>query len=150
MSLKYTVRARQQLQKKNDDDNIKFDFDAHHISSQKHAIESKSKASKQADEEPSSNIEIQETYNNLYRCMRSYLWNVRVVNLLIDIQDEVYKAFPDVQKLKRMIQKLKAEVKPTIIYNEDDLLQKCLDAFDEITDDTYVPLFTIGGANLEN
>ena len=149
MSLKYTVRAKQQLQKKNDN-SIEFDFDAHHISTQKQTIKSKSKASKQADEEFSSNIEIQEIYNNLYRCMRSYLWNVRVVNLLIDIQDEVYKAFPDVQKLRRMIQKLKAEVKPTIIYNKDDLLQKCIDAFDEITDDTYVPLFTIGGANLEN
>lgn len=149
MSLKYTVRAKQQLQKKNDN-SIEFDFDAHHISTRKQAIKSKSKASKQADEEFSSNIEIQEIYNNLYRCMRSYLWNVRVVNLLIDIQDEVYKAFPDVQKLRRMIQKLKAEVKPTIIYNKDDLLQKCIDAFDEITDDTYVPLFTLGGANLEN
>lgn len=64
---------------------------------------------------------LQTLYNKLYAEFRNYVWEFDIVELLSDLEIEVYQVFPDVDKLNSKFQKLKRQVSFTDAFQDDSL-----------------------------
>jgi hypothetical protein len=85
----------------------------------------------------------QEAYVELYTCLRSYIWDFETVELISNLEIETYRTFPDVEKMRGFLTKLKREVRATDVLNEDEELAEAFDNFEEIineTDEVYAAL----------
>lgn len=61
-------------------------------------------------------------YEKLYDQIRNYLWPYKVLEVLADVETDVYNAFIDTDKLRIDFEKLKKAMKDVLI--DDPLLQK--------------------------
>lgn len=61
-------------------------------------------------------------YEKLYDQVRNYLWPYQVLEVLADVETDIYNAFIDTDKLRIDFEKLKKAMKDVLI--DDPLLQK--------------------------
>lgn len=61
-------------------------------------------------------------YEKLYDQVRNYLWPYQVLEVLADVETDIYNAFVDTDKLRIDFEKLKKAMKDVLI--DDPLLQK--------------------------
>lgn len=73
--------------------------------------------------------EIQSLYNDFYIQIRKYIWPVATVELLADFEVECYKAFPDLQNLQRIFNRLRVDILSTA--REDEEFKKMIDKIDQ-------------------
>lgn len=88
--------------------------------------------------------ELQTAYNDFYACMREYVWDMDVVEILAELEVECYDAFPDREKLLQTAEKLERELFRD--FKEDEELKTSFDALKKIIEDDasiYVPLFKV-------
>lgn len=78
---------------------------------------------------------LQAIYNDLYALFRNYIWEFDVIELLADLEVEVYQAFPDVDKLKSKLKKLRQAVSHTAVFDDDEELEAVFDEFEETLDE---------------
>lgn len=78
---------------------------------------------------------LQTAYNKLYAEFRNYIWDFDIVELLADLEIEVYQTFPDMNNVKSKFQKLKRQVSFTDAF-QDESLKDVFDHFEEIIDST--------------
>lgn len=51
--------------------------------------------------------EIQNCYVNMYKQIRNYVWDFNTIDLLANLEAEIYSAFPDTSKLKSCFMRFK-------------------------------------------
>lgn len=83
-----------------------------------------------------ASTKFQKAYNELYRCIREYIWDFNTVNILADLEIETYKSFPDIDKLQKHLSDLKRDVSATDVYDEDEELKAAFEDFESLLDDT--------------
>lgn len=64
--------------------------------------------------------ELQYFYNKFYIDMRRYTWEPSVVEELVDFEIEVYKALPDINKVRSTWNKLKRDIKEVYVKDPGD------------------------------
>jgi len=87
-----------------------------------------------------NSAEIQTTYNKFYTYMRNYIWDFKTVDLLADLEIEIYKRFPNIDDAKRTLEKLKSKIDKTL--REDEDFQKSYEKLFSTISDTDV-VFTL-------
>lgn len=96
--------------------------------------------------------ELQSAYVELYKCLRGYIWDVEVVELIANVEVECYKSFPDLRKLSSYLKLLKNEVRYKLP-EPNEALNSAFDEFDNILDsnsntDLYASLKTFHEVNI--
>lgn len=80
--------------------------------------------------------EIQKLYVNLYKELREYLWPIRVVETITDLEVACYQQFPILTNIRLCFRRLKLEVYPDICnVKEYEELKKAFDKFEKFLDD---------------
>ena len=72
-------------------------------------------------------------YEKFYSEMRNYLWDIRTLELLADVQMTTYQAFVDADELLIKLDKLYQQIKP--IAQDDEYLQDAFDEFRKCVED---------------
>ena len=91
-----------------------------------------------------SNLDIQAAYNYLYECMRNYIWDVDVIEILANIEVTSYDAFVDRDKLAKLLDSLYREIKDC--FEDDEDFETAYTEFKDIVDGDdaqYVPLYKV-------
>ena len=55
--------------------------------------------------------DLQRLYVDMYKQIREYLWPFRIVEALADLEIACYKAFPDIDEVKKCFRRLSSEIK---------------------------------------
>ena len=90
-----------------------------------------------------SYTEVRNAYNNLYKEMRNYIWDIPVVEALVDLELASYQTCLDMSKVETCFNALKREV---LTYVDDPDLVSAFDKFQSLIDkheDPYVKLFRV-------
>lgn len=82
-------------------------------------------------------FDLRAAYQKLYKFMMQYLWDFDTVELLANIEIEIFKAFPDVNRLKKLTSDLEREISD--VFTEDtaefksahDALKSLVDSYDD-------------------
>lgn len=85
--------------------------------------------------------DIRNSYNYLYKQMRKYIWDYRAVELLADLEVEVYARIQNIQSLRRAFKALLLETH--YVYIQDEDFKKCFDDFESLineSDEVYSKL----------
>ena len=82
--------------------------------------------------------DIQNRYIDLYLFMMNYLWDLRVVKELANLELAIYKRFPDKDEMSNCLHKLRYDIQAT--YNElaedgEEDFKKYYEALDEAIED---------------
>ena len=88
--------------------------------------------------------ELQNAYNWFYECMREYVWDMDVVEILAELEVGVYDAFPDKEKLVKTAERLEREIRE--FYKDDEDLEKSFTELKELIDSDdrlYLPLYKV-------
>lgn len=91
-----------------------------------------------------SSQELQNAYNWFYECMREYVWDMDVVEILAELEVGVYDAFPDREKLVKTAERLEREIRE--FYKDDEDLEKSFTELKELIDSDdrlYLPLYKV-------
>lgn len=80
--------------------------------------------------------DVRNCYNDLYKEYRKYIWGIREVAALVDLELASYETCLDVAKVKDKLQLLKQLT--LSIVQEDDSLKKSIDAFEETLEDETI------------
>lgn len=85
---------------------------------------------------------LQTLYNKLYVEFRNYVWDFDIVELLSDLEIEIYQAFPNINNVNSKFQELKRQVSFTEAFHDDSLKDAFINFEDVIcdTDGLYVDL----------
>ena len=91
-------------------------------------------------------------YEPFYDAMRLYLWPYDILELLGNIEVEIYTDFMDREKLSRDFAKLRNNIREVI--SEDDNLEKRANDLQELIDsedtDSYYPITRVAEKDQEN
>lgn len=76
--------------------------------------------------------ELQQSYINLYKQLRDYLWPFNIIELIAELEVECYSSFPQVNKLRNIFNRLKREIFSEYISDdaEYDMLKTAFTKFD--------------------
>lgn len=77
--------------------------------------------------------EVRTCYNNLYKEYRRYIWGIREVAALVDLELASYETCLDVAQVKQKLNNLKVLTESVI--RQDDDLKKAVDAFEAKLED---------------
>ena len=77
--------------------------------------------------------EIQNAYVDLYTQMRKYIWPFDVIDILVDLEIESFKSFPDVMKLRELLDRLHREIQSTL--SDDKDFETAYSSFKKLLDD---------------
>lgn len=77
--------------------------------------------------------EIQNAYVDLYTQMRKYIWPFDVIDILVDLEIESFKSFPDVMKLRELLDRLHREIQSTL--SDDKDFETAYSSFKKLIDD---------------
>lgn len=77
--------------------------------------------------------DVRNCYNDLYKEYRRYIWGIREVAALVDLELASYETCLDVARVKDKLQVLKQLTLTTI--QEDDSLKKAIDAFESLLEE---------------
>jgi len=92
-----------------------------------------------------SSNRLQDCYVNLYICLREYIWDLEVVEIISELEIETYRVFPDTAKIGKWLSKLKREIRSDGVSN-DDKLQDVIDEFESVlsnANDMYATLKSV-------
>lgn len=99
-----------------------------------------------------SSQDFRNTYVKLYNDIRRYLWPYDVLEILSDIEVNIYSAFIDIKKLQVDFAKLRKAMQDTL--KEDKLLEGYVDKMQKLLDDetagSYLRLPRVNEVNPEN
>lgn len=76
-----------------------------------------------------NSADLQNAYVKLYACLRNYIWDFRVVQLIANLEVAVYTRIPDLVEVRRYLDSLKLETRD--VCQEDEELSS---AFDKMYD----------------
>ena len=76
-----------------------------------------------------SSSKIQVSYNHLYDQLRNYIWSPEVVKDIADLEISAYKAFPDLEDMRKCYDRLKRDVKYEV--KDDEELDEAFDDLNE-------------------
>ena len=79
--------------------------------------------------------DLQRLYVDMYKQIREYLWPFRIVEALADLEVACYKAFPDIDEVKKIFTRLSSEIRFQADKEEDEDLLKSLEKFQKFLDD---------------
>lgn len=79
---------------------------------------------------------IHNSYNELYKAMRKYVWDFPVVSALADLEVSTYKKFQDLSDTKTKFYRLRSLI--VDMFPIDEELKNVYDAFEEILENTEV------------
>lgn len=79
-----------------------------------------------------SSTMLQKAYVDLYKELRNYIWDFRVVDTLTDLEVETFQTFPNVSQLRRYLLLLKQQVSGTDAMNDNESMNKAFDKFEEL------------------
>lgn len=79
---------------------------------------------------------LQNQYNSLYIQIRKYLWPFETVQLLADLEEAIYKKFPDLNQISSILDKLRLRI--TSEFEDDEELKSEFDRLHDLvqSDDT--------------
>lgn len=77
---------------------------------------------------------IQQQYVDLYKQLRKYIWPYRVVESIANLEEAVYKAFPNILEIRNLFRILVMDIRDTAREEEEDDFQKAIDKFQELID----------------
>lgn len=72
---------------------------------------------------------IQNEYVGLYACLRNYIWPIQAVSDIADLELECYRAFPNTEKVKSLLESVKCHCKDI---EEDEELAESINSFTDI------------------
>lgn len=84
---------------------------------------------------------IQQSYINLYDCLRRYVWDFNVVKLIADIEILSFTTFPDIAKLASCLSELRTAISD--VFSDDQELCSAFEKFAEIISDDNEPYISI-------
>ena len=84
-----------------------------------------------------SSTRIQQCYNDLYKCLRNYLWEYRAVREICDLELACYQALPNLDDIKYALRRVKQSV-INVIRDDEDLKESLEDFENFINDETDV------------
>ena len=88
--------------------------------------------------------DIQLAYNELYRCIREYIWDIKTVEKLAELEIAVYQTCPDIYEIRKQFSLLRIETRE--IEDEDEDLHAAYEDMSELilsSDETYVKLYKV-------
>ena len=89
-----------------------------------------------------NSVHIQQSYNNLYKELRRYLWNYNVIEDICELELSCYKAFPSIQDIKNALQHLLSSI--SVEYRVDQELQEAVEdlkaLIEQEDDDIFIKL----------
>lgn len=74
--------------------------------------------------------DLQQSYINLYKQLREYLWPFHTVELIAELEIECYSSFPQVNNLRNIYSRLKSEIFSEYI-SDDGEYRMLKDAFNK-------------------
>lgn len=75
-------------------------------------------------------------YTKLYKALVCYTWNINTIQTLAELEVLIFTSFPDVRKLKCVLQQLKMCILRA--YNSDDEVHEQFDALQDALDSDEV------------
>lgn len=82
---------------------------------------------------------LQQSYNTLYSALRNYIWPMTTIEIIADLELEIYKAFPNLKTLDILCNKLFQSI--TDVISEDEELKAAYTELHRLvmsSSDTYV------------
>ena len=83
--------------------------------------------------------DLQNHYIDFYICFRKYVWTIPVVQLVVCLETEVYRVFPDVKRIYSILCKLKQYISYEL--KEDEDLEYAFQALFKDVNDPNVEIF---------
>lgn len=90
--------------------------------------------------------DIQSAYLQFYPCMMKYLWNMKVVTNLANLEIAIYKAFPDKEEMQKYADSLDIEIRDTYNNEEDVNAEELKKTFDHLK--SYIESYEDIGCDL--
>ena len=81
--------------------------------------------------------DLQRCYVRLYKSLMHYIFDFDTVLALADLEISSYRIFPDMDEVSKNLNKLKSQLRYLGLTDDKDL-NKALDKFDELLEDTEV------------
>lgn len=91
-----------------------------------------------------SYADIRNAYIDLYREMRRYIWDFRIVEQLVEVEIDSFQTCVDMDKLREDLRLLRQHINEVISDDED--LKDAIDAFQDIVDnetETFAKLYQV-------
>ena len=91
-----------------------------------------------------SYADIRNAYIDLYREMRRYIWDFRIVEQLVEVEIDSFQTCVDMDKLREDLRILRQHINEVISDDED--LKDAIDAFQDIVDnetETFAKLYQV-------
>ena len=91
-----------------------------------------------------SYADIRNAYIDLYREMRRYIWDFRIVEQLVEVEIDSFQTCVDMDKLSEDLRLLRQHINEVISDDED--LKDAIDAFQDIVDnetETFAKLYQV-------
>lgn len=90
-----------------------------------------------------SSLDLRNTYCDLYAEIRKYLWDVKTLEILAELEVECYTAFPDMERVRNILSRLRSAMNSAI--KEDEYLEKEFNELDSLVSESleYHPLYRI-------
>lgn len=91
-----------------------------------------------------SSSEFQVAYQNLFKQLRNYIWDVDTVENIADLEVAIYDAFPNRDVMRQKFNRLRCDINYANV--DDEELKKAIDSLDSLlqADDTlYVDLYKV-------
>ena len=82
-----------------------------------------------------SSQDFRNKYEVFYDAMRLYLWPYDILELLGNVEIEIYTDFPDMEKLRNYFSKLKTNIKEVLAEDED--LAKACKALEDLINEEH-------------
>ena len=90
-----------------------------------------------------SSLDLRNAYCDLYAEVRRYLWDIKTLEVLAEVEVECFTAFPDINKIRMLLVKLRTYMSQAI--KSDEFLSGAFDSMDASSEGeiTYYPLHRI-------
>ena len=66
-----------------------------------------------------NSAELQTAYNKFYANIRNYIWDFKTVESLAELEIGIYKRFPNIEDVKKSLDKLGVKISKTMQDDED-------------------------------
>ena len=93
--------------------------------------------------------DVQNEYNHLYPEVRRFIWPFDTVEALVELEEAVYRAIPDIQEIRRAFSRFNSLVIQTARDDDTDYFEKALQRFQDLIendDQIFCKLENAGGA----
>lgn len=87
-----------------------------------------------------SSKKFQNVYNSFYTEFKNFIWPMDTVKKLAELEQEIYKAFPDTMRIQVLLSKLELDIKQYLELDSDteDLFNELNDLKEIISEDSDI------------